>query len=238
MSAASWQAAWFGAARRITASKVWRGVESQYASATTLLVESYEEHDLLEQMLEESKPPAPGTAGLKKHFLLVTPFRYMPAHGSRFRRAGRRGIWYGALALKAACAEVAWWRMRFIVDSAGLAGKKIITRHTFFASAVDGRGIDLMAPPWGALRSSWIAESYAETQRLAQEAEAAGVELIRYESARAPGLACIAAFTPDALKEPKGGLDATRQQWVCTATASHVMMQSDEGGALRFEWGR
>ena len=238
MTQASWAPDWIEASRaRVTEPQVWRGVESQHASSTTLLVDGYDEHDALERLLEGSKPPLPAMQR-RKHYLLTTPFRYLPAQASHFRRAGRHGLWYGAKALKAACAEVAYWRMRFILDSVGLADKKIITRHTFFAAAVDGAGIDLMAPPWDRCRPAWISHDYAETHRLAEAAEVAAIEVIRYESVRAPGAACLAVLTPDALAEPSGGLDATRQPWVCTATREHAMMMSEQDRARRFEWGR
>lgn len=236
---AAWSPAWLEEARgTVNEPLAWRGVESQYASATTLLVDSYAEHDLLEALLETSKPPLPAIAAPAKHFLLITPFRYTPAQDSRFRRAGqgRHGLWYGARELRAACAEVAYWRRRFILDSAGLVDSRIVTHHTFFAATARGQGIDLMAPPWSGLRALWTdAADYGATHRLAEAAEAAGVQLIRYESARAPGCACVAVFTPDALREPPGGLDATRQQWTCTATRDHVMM-AEARGAQRHEW--
>lgn len=237
MTAPIWQAGWLDSARhRIRAAPVWRGVETQYASATTLLVDGYAEHDALEQLLEASKPPLLAMKARSKHFLLLSPFRYTPVHDSRFRRAGRHGLWYGARALKAACAEVAYWRMRFIQDSAGLAERKIITHHTFFAAVVQGIGINLMMPPWDAGRSVWTGDDYQATHALADAAGPAGIEVIQYESARAPGLACLAVLTPDALSEPRGGLDATRQKWTCTATRDHVMM-ADRDGAQRHEWG-
>ena len=93
-----------------------------------------------------------------------------------------------------------------------------------------------MAPPWNAFEAAWKhSDDYAETHRLSAAAEAAGIQLIRYESARAPGCACVAVFTPDALGEPRRGLDASRQQWTCTATRAHAMMARD-GGAGRYEW--
>lgn len=222
---------------RIAQPQVWRGVETQYASSTTLLADSQAEHELLEQLIEGSKPPLRDAKN--KHFLLTTPFRYIPLHDSRFRKAGqgRHGLWYGAKELQAACAEVAYWRMRFIADSAGLADKRIVTHHTLFSAAVHGVGIDLMAPPWNAWRSAWTSGSdYSQTHRLAAAAEAVGVEVIRYESVRAPGCACFAVFTPDALSEPRGGLDATRQKWSCTATRDHVMMMAEADHSRRFEW--
>lgn len=240
MTAPTWAPEWLQSeAGRITEPRVWRGVETQYASATTLLVDSHEEHDVLEQLLEASKPPLPPLRKAAKHFLLTTPFRYVPAHASRFREVGRHGLWYGATKLEAACAEVAWWRTRFIRDSVGLADEKIVTLHTFFAAYVAGRGLDLMAPPWDAFRAAWTrSDDYSATHRLANAAEVAGIEVIRYESARAPGHACVAVFTPDALREPRGGLDATRQKWVCTATQGHVMMMAEDDRQRRFEWRR
>lgn len=239
-AAGSWQPRWLQSAiGRIREPKAWRGVETQYASSTTLLVDDLDEHDRLEQMLEASKPPLPEIkTGHERatHFLLLTPFRYAPAQASRFRQVGQHGIWYGAKSLEAACAEVAYWRMRFILDSAGLLNDKIVTSHTFFAAAVDGRGVDLMAPPWMALRLSWSSNDYTETHRLAQAAQDAGIEVIRYESVRAPGHPCLAVLTPDALSEPVKGLDATRQKWNCTATREHVMMVSETDRTQRFEF--
>ena len=239
MMPAAWQPAWLrDEARQITEPEAWRGVETQYASATTLLVDSYHKHDVLEQLIEDSKPAPPKARPQRKHFLLTTPFRYAPLHASRFRPAGqgRHGLWYGARVLEAACAEVAHWRMRFIADSAGLIDSRIVTHHTFFAAAVSGRGIDLMAPPWDAFRAAWTrGGDYTETHHLAAAAEAAGIEVIRYESARAPGNACVAVLTPDALSEPPGGLDATRRNWTCTATRERAMMMEVDGGR-RFEW--
>lgn len=238
MTLSRWKSQWLESSRvRVTEPQVWRGVESQHVSSTTLLVDGFDEQDALERLLEASKPPLPAMRQ-RKHYLLTTPFRYLPAQASRFRKAARHGLWYGAKALEAACAEVAYWRMRFILDSVGLADKKIITRHTFFAAAVDGIGIDLMEPPWDRCRPAWISNDYIETHRLAEAAEGAGIEVIRYESVRAPGCACLAVLTPDALAEPRGGLDATRQPWVCTATRDHVMMMSEQDRARRFEWGR
>lgn len=237
MSAAAWRREWLHSeAGPIAEPRVWRGVETQYASATSVLVDSLDEHDRLEELLEASKPPRPAMAAPHKHFLLTTPFRYVPEHASRFRKPGHRGLWYGALELEAACAEVAYWRMRFISDSVGLEGRRVVSRHTFFAAAVAGRGIDLMQPPWKAFRGAWVSDDYAETQRLSSAAETAGLEVIRYASARAPGCTCMAALTPDALSEPRGGLDRTRQAWTATATRDRVMMVSAADRRLRFQW--
>ncbi|HEY1229585.1 MAG TPA: RES domain-containing protein, partial [Ramlibacter sp.] len=41
---------------------LWRGVEAQHRVATMRLVDTLREQDLLEQLLEQSKPPLPPQA--------------------------------------------------------------------------------------------------------------------------------------------------------------------------------
>lgn len=235
MTKAGWSSEWLSdAVTQLVEPAVWRGVETQYASSSLLLVDSLAEHDVLEGLLEASKPPLPSQAQ-GKHFLLFTPFRYAPQHASRFRAVGHLGIWYGARELKAACAEVAYWRMRFILDSAGLVKRKITTHHTFFLASVKGSCIDLTSPPWNAFEDFWRSQDYVETHRLAEAAEAAGIQVIQYESVRSPGGTCFAVFALEALAEPAGGIDRSRQKWMCTATCDRVLMAQD-GGPGRFEW--
>ena len=113
---------------------------------------------LLEQLLEGSKPALP-PAARPLHYLLATPFRYRPPHASRFRAPHSPGQWYGAQTLYAACAEVAYWRHRFILDSAGLAGRELLTEHTFFQGAIQGLAIDLTQPPWDQAQALWTHDS-------------------------------------------------------------------------------
>src|SRR5204862_2427670 len=73
----------------------WRAVEAQHQVSTRKLVDSAEEQELLEELIDRTKPPDM-TAG-KTHYLLATPFRYPPLrHGSRFGTRHERGIWYGS----------------------------------------------------------------------------------------------------------------------------------------------
>lgn len=239
MTRATWRKAWLqDSARRIDEARVWRGVETQYLSATTLLVDSSDEHDLLEGLLEASKPPLPAKQNTRKHYLLLTPFRYIPHRPSRFRPFGRRGIWYGSLKLRTACAEVAYWRTVFIRDSAGLKNQKIVSQHTFFQARVAGTGIDLTASPWHADRALWISEDYTATHQLSRAVEAAGAQVIQYESARSPGDCNLAVLAPEALDEPPDGLNASQQGWTFSATADRVLMQSNRDAADKFEWKR
>jgi hypothetical protein len=217
-----WSNAWFGnggVGKR--SMHAWRGVEAQHVVSTMRLVDTAAEQEALENLLESSKPAAPPTKA-PKHYLLFTPFRYRPKHDSRFRPAGSLGIWYGAEKLYAACAEVAYWRHRFILDSAGLLEEELLTEHTFFEAKVQGTAIDLMKPPWVKARSRWTDSSdYSATQSLANEARERGVQWIRYESARAPGYRCAAVLDVEALDMIAQG--TTQQTWHCKASRHSVM---------------
>jgi hypothetical protein len=223
MTAPAWKPAWFGGKGvGCLSMKAWRGVEAQHVISTMRLVDSAAEQDVLENLLESSKPALPGSKA-RKHYLLFTPFRYRPRHGSRFRAAGALGVWYGAEDIEAACAEVAYWRHRFILDSAGLLEQELLTAHTFFQANVQGTAIDLMNPPWSGARAQWTHGSdYTATQALADEARGRGVQWIRYESVRAPGHSCAAVFDVEALDMVAKG--TTQQTWHCKASRRSVML--------------
>lgn len=229
-----WHEAWFDSAASL-GMEAWRGVESQTDIATLRLVDSREEHEALEAMLEESKPPKPeGSEPL--HYLLFTPFRYTSPQPSRFRRPGEGGIWYGADSVRASCAEIAYWRLRFILDSAGLAkdNSELVTTHTVFKAAVRGLAIDLTTAPWTASSQVWThPQDYSGTQALATEARNRGVEWIRYASVRDPGACCAAVLTVSALS---GGKKPSEfQEWICRATRDKVLFYNRESGNT-FSW--
>lgn len=228
--AAPWQTSWFAETTAPLGLTAWRGVEAQHVVSTMRLVDTLAEQAELERILEGSKPALPAGAH-QHHFLLSTPFRYRPAHGSRFRKAGARGIWYGAATLRTAAAEVAYWRWRFLTDSAGLAQQALFTEHSFFVAQVQGRAIDLAAPPWAGHRAVWVhPNDYSATQALAAAASLQAVQWIRYESARDPGGICAAVLDVDALATSKS---IAQQTWHCKTTRSSVMMVH---GQDRFSW--
>jgi hypothetical protein len=211
--------------------RAWRGVEAQHVVSTMRLVDTAEEQNVLERLLESSKPPLPQMAS-PKHYLLSTPFRYRPQHHSRFRRAGTLGVWYGAEEIGAACAEVAYWRHRFILDSVPMLKTDLLTEHTFFQAKVEGRAIDLMSEPWVDASAAWTHGSdYTETQAVAEAARDSGVQWICYESVRSPTERCAAVLDVDALEMVDQG--KTQQTWHCRATRTSVMMIH---GADRYVW--
>jgi RES domain len=231
MTTLAWRNAWFKQGVHDLGMAAWRGVEAQHIVATMRLVDNAAEQDVLEQLLDKSKPAMP-QASTHKHYLLATPFRYRPAHHSRFRRARTRGIWYGADSLHAACAEVAYWRWRFVMDSAGLVQQDLLTQHSFFQAQVQGRAIDLSSPPWLKSRPAWRhPNDYAHTQAVAEAAREHAVQWVRYESVRAPGNLCAAVLEVDALRP--GNLAKSQQAWACKANRSSVMMVRGKQG---FGW--
>ena len=209
----------------------WRVVEGQHILSTRKLVDSAAEHDLLEELLDDSKPPlpkGPEFAGL--HPLLFTPFRYPPLrHGSRFGARHERGLWYGAEALETAQAEYAYYRRVFFAGTTADLLPSTIAVTAFRASVETARGIDLTRPPFEAFRERLASKSsYAESQQLGGEMRGDGIEVVRFHSARCPkdGVG-VALFTPAAFasRSPLRPL----QNWQCTVTAQQEVEYRRQG---------
>jgi hypothetical protein len=195
----------------------WRAVEAQHKNATLSLTHGdLKRQSLLEEIIDEVKPPVPpGCEGLP--WLIWTPFRYQspPPAGSRFRRQGDPGVFYGGETVKTACAEASYWRLRFWVDSRGLNAKQTTMQMTLFEFHGAGTAIDLTQAPLDNQKADWIhPTSYVATQQLASEARAAGVELIRYASVRdAPEGRCLAILTPKVFKGVTKSFLQQQQTW-------------------------
>lgn len=214
--------AWLEQARIVSVT-LWRGVEAQHRVATLKVVDTLDEQETLEDLLEESKPALPPDAG-RMHYLLVTPFRYASPWPSRFRSPHEPGIWYGARELRTACVEVGYWRWRFAADSDAFGDEPVVGELTFFPARVRGRATDLTAPPWSDMRAAWMHPSdYGACHALAKAAREASVDWIRYASVRDPQHgACGAVLRPGVLQAP----DLTRQQtWTYLARPGTVVMK-------------
>lgn len=165
----------------------YRVVEAQHLSATRALVDTSDEHTVLEELIERVKPPAePEPRGL--HFLLSTPFRYPPLpHGSRFGKRNERGIWYGSEAASTAFAETAYYRLLFLAGSRATFGQVEFELSLFRAEVRTRRGVDLTKPPFAKYRRLLVSKvDYVETQRLGTSLREARVDVARYESVRDP----------------------------------------------------
>jgi hypothetical protein len=228
-AASGWQASrahwaeWLQRARSLSAT-LWRGVEAQHKVATLKVVDTLAEQQRLEELLEESKPPLPREA-TALHYLLATPFRYASPWPSRFRAAHEPGVWYGARALRSACAETGYWRWRFAADSDALRDEQVVSELTFFQAQVRGRVADLAAPPWNEFEAAWMHSSdYTATHALARAARDVELHWIHYRSVRDPQHgACGAVLRAPALRMG----DLTRQHtWVCRVRRESVVMQA------------
>lgn len=222
-----WEDDWFDRARPARR-KLWRGVEAQHRVATMRLVDNLAEQELLEQLIEGSKPALPLDArGL--HYLISTPFRYTSAYPSRFRPANEPGIWYGAGEPETVAAELAYWRWKFLVESDGLREAQLVTEHTFFQAQFRGVELDLTGQPWARLREAWRhGDDYSACHRLARQARersTPAIAALHYESARREGAMCEAVLVPRSLALPSLHL---QQTWVCKTTRHLVMLTHDD----------
>ena len=127
MSLPIWTPAALWSERRSHESACWRLVEAQHQISTLKLTDTLAEQQVLEELLEETKPALPPQArGL--HYLMAAPFRYgaLYPRGSRFRRAGRTlGVFYGAEGPRTAAAEMAFHRLLFYAELPGHPGQKM-----------------------------------------------------------------------------------------------------------------
>jgi hypothetical protein len=215
-------------------------VEAQHRVSTLRLVDTLAEQAQLEALLETSKPALPATAA-PRHYLLLTPFRYpsMYPGGSRFRAAIHPGVFYGADERRTACAELGYWRWRFLQDSPALE-RLVALSHTLFQSEASGQCVDLANAPFSAQSAAWTApRDYSACQQFGAVAREAGVEVIRYRSVRDPEAGgCAAVLTPSAFTaEP-----LVEQTWRLSVTRQRIQWQRDsvlhpESFEFTAEWG-
>src|SRR5579872_1470893 len=97
------------------ATSAWRVVEAQHKVSTRRLVDTLAEQEILEQIVDEVKPPPPSGPEFKGlHYLLFTPFRHPPLlRGSRFGSPTERSLWYGASDVETSLAEKAYYQLLF-----------------------------------------------------------------------------------------------------------------------------
>jgi len=201
----------------------WRSVEGQHRIATRKLVDSDAEQQLLEELIDRSKPPLAETPGLRRlHYLLATSFRYPPLrHGSRFGTRAERGIWYGSVELRTVFAEVAYYRLVFFEGTTASLEPLLVELTAFAVGLRARRGCDLTRAPF-ARRTAEISSktSYRLSQRLGQEMRAAGVQIFYYASARD-----IASGTNIGVFDPAAFVTARPKKletWLCVATRAEV----------------
>lgn len=182
--------------------------------STIKIVDTLAEQARLEELIENTKPSVPEDCR-HLHYLLFTPFRYGAPYprGSRFRRAGvTPGVFYASQSVTTAVAEMAFARLLFFADSPATPWPANAIEHTAFQVRFHTmKGLDLMAPPFDRERARWTDPvEYEKCQALADAAREAGVQAIRYQSARDSAGVNIALLVCAAFR---GSAPLDRQTW-------------------------
>lgn len=228
MSSTIWTPPAVSSEARPWAAAAWRVVEAQHVASTMKIVDDVAEQDVLEALLEAGKPPRPAAAE-NLHYLLAAPFRYPPRHGgSRFRGPTDAGVFYGAQQLRTACAELGYWRWRFLRDAVDLERLEPVA-HTAFRAELATATVDLRTPPFDADAALWMAPAdYRATQAFACVARQAEVGAIVYRSVRDPEPAwCVAVLTPHAFATPNPD-PATQTWWLAVQQDAVVWRRASE----------
>lgn len=206
--------------------EAWRVVEGQHVVSTRKLVDTAEEQEILEALIETVKPPAPrGRPFAHLHYLLYTPFRYPPLrYGSRFGTRSDRGLWYGSASRRTTFAERAYYRLLFLEGTTADLSPLMVQETAFRAGIKAKRYVDLTDAPFREAQG-YISSptSYLASQSLGAAMRDAGVQAFCFASARDAGDGMnIALFEPVfAAPQPLGG-----DTWACTASRDAVEFRS------------
>src|SRR5229473_1344518 len=192
MSFSTWTPAALSSDARRSAGTCWRLVEAQHRVSTLKLVDSVDEQETLEGLIQATKPALPPECQ-HLHYLLSTPFRYGAVYptGSRFRRAGpTEGVFYAAEAPETNAAEYT----------------------AFSAEYATRKAIDLSKGRYTRDGALWMHPTdYEACQGFADTARSAGIEVIRYASVRDPRQGMnVALLTGRAFAKPK---PSSQQTW-------------------------
>lgn len=207
------------------AGSAWRAVESQHVTSTRKLVDSDDEQQLLESLIDTAKPPWPiGRRFVGLHYLLATPFRHPPLrYGSRFGTRRERGIFYCAQTQVTVLAEKAYYVLLFLEGTEADIAPLTRPLTLFQVRMSTKKGADLVAEPFAAFTDDISSPTtYRTSQPLGTAMREAGVAAFRFQSARDPGKgANLGLFEP--VFTTKKPLHA--EQWICTAGRQRVELQ-------------
>lgn len=199
----------------------WRIVEAQHILSSRDVVDTVEEHDILEALIEESKP----SIATDKSYLIFTPFRYPPLkYGSRFGQVFEPSIWYGSLHIETAFAEVAYYRGLFLKSSEADLGYVELLLTAFQTTIKTDNGILLTETPFSS-HTQLLSDpnSYEHSQSIGTAMRGAQVQAFLYFSARTNKDAKnIGAFTPDVFFKKNNQYTHHQQTWNCIANIESV----------------
>ena len=207
------------------AGAAWRAVESQHVTSTRKLVDSDDEQQVLEALIDTAKPPWPlGRRFVGLHYLLATPFRHPPLrYGSRFGTRRERGIFYCAEAQLTVLAEKAYYVLLFLEGTEAEISPLMRPLTLFQVRFSTKKGADLLAPPFHRFVDEISSPTtYRASQPLGAAMREAGIAAFRFQSARDPGKgANLGLFEP--VFTTKKPLHA--EQWICTGSRERVELQ-------------
>ena len=213
---------------------LYRLVENQEQVATTGYVDTLEEQAVLEELLDSSKPDYPTDAPNELHYLLKTPFRYLPLlWGSRFGRVHEPSLFYGGATLEATLSESAYYRFVFLLSMEAKPPKsRLNTEHTVFSVGYESeRGIQLQKAPFNSYQDQLAdRQHYSASQALGTSMRSANIEAFQYLSARSiePEV-CVALYTPSAFTgtEPR-----SMENWLCELNAEQVTFKAIQSSQI------
>jgi hypothetical protein len=215
MSSIIWTPEELQSSIRPLAGTCWRIVEAQHHVSTMKITPNFHEHDVVEQIIDDTKPVIPSEC-THLDFLLKTPFRYGAGHprtASRFRRiASSRGVLYAAENVRTAVAERTFLQLLFFAESPQTPWHKNPAEYTGFSINYESRAsVDLTIAPFDADPSLVHPVDYSTCHKLADTARQHGVQIIRYRSVRDPyHRANIALLTCTIITTPE---PQDRQTW-------------------------
>ncbi len=218
------------------ASKVWRMVENQETTATLNIVDSMEEQNLLEELLDNIKPPyRAGTEGM--HYLLKTAFRYPPLkHGSRFGDRTMPSFFYASETVQTVLAETAYYRFILLTDMQEPYQQSIDSEHSAFTVSVKtNKCLNLCAKKFTVAQTQ-LQDSqqygychsvghWATTQKAAQVIRFYSARQSQYMAPRQSERINVAIAEPKAIisKAPN-----SLQSWLCRTSTNKISFSSRE----------
>lgn len=212
---------------------LYRLVESQEQVATLSYVDTLDEQEVLEALLETAKPPYPEQER-NLHYLLKTPFRYPPLKwGSRFGRVFEPSIFYGGKGIATTLAESAYYRLIFWYSMDGEpVAESLRSEHTLFSvDYAAKRGVKLNAGSFVEyLDVLQHPANYAPCQQLGSAMRGSEVEVFEYASARdIQGGGCVGLFTPAALAQHE---PSDMRPWFCVTSADQVSFKPKDASGV------
>jgi len=198
----------------------WRIVGTD-GTAMRKLVDSYEEQEILENMINKPK-----LISIKEnqrfHPLLIKPFEYR-SYGSRFAKKSELGLWYGSLHPETTMAETAFYQFHFL--RASEASYSLVKRQiTLFSTKVrTEKAIKLEKSPFSHYTKLISApDVYKASQQLGTAMRESAIQAFTYQSARDTKKSNnIALFTPKAFRHHKPDAKSF-QLWHCIASDNFI----------------